>query len=211
MRPRLRGWSHAVATVPAAGATIALATLTRGDRYKQLTLIVYGLSSVMLFAGSAAYHLSSGPAGRRAVLQRIDHSNIFLLVAGTYTPIATALLPGPWRAAVLATVWGLAVVGIGAIALPGWHLPRGLLAGCYLGQGWVALAALPQLTRSAGWDGLAMLMGAGLLYTAGAVAYSLRRPRLWPGVFGYHEVFHLLVIAANALFLLFMLLRVVPA
>jgi len=201
-----------VATVPAVGATIALAALSRGDRYKQLSLVVYGLSSVMLFAGSATYHLAGASRSRRrAVLQRLDHSNIFLLVAGTYTPIATAFLWGPWRAAVLATVWGLAVVGIGGIALPGWHLPRGVTVACYLGQGWVALAALPQLARSAGWDAVGMLVGAGLLYTAGALAYSLRRPRLWPGVFGYHEVFHLLVIAANTVFLLFMLLRVVPA
>ena len=209
-RPLLRGWSHAVAVIPAIVATVVLAHQTRHDRLKQSTLLVYGIASVLLFAGSALYHLAGTGPRRRAVFRRIDHVNIFILVAATYTPIVATVLDGAWRLGILIAVWVIALVGVAALALPGWEIPRGVRAACYVGQGCIGIAALPRIAAAAGWSGVAILLVAGALYTLGAVAYSLRWPRLWPRVFGYHEVFHLLVIIANAGFFVFMLRRVVP-
>lgn len=209
-RPVLRGWSHAAAVPAAMAATAVLATLSRGDRVRQAGLLVYGMASVLLFTGSAAYHLGGGTRRRRAVLRRLDHANIFVLVAATYTPVVVVGLRGGWRVGVLAAVWGLALAGIAGVALPGWEIPRGLRAATYVGQGVVGIVALPPLLSVVGRGGVVWLAGGGALYIAGAVVYSLRRPRLWPRVFGYHEVFHLLVVGANAVFFVFMLRRVVP-
>lgn len=209
-RPLLRGWSHAVAVPVAMAATAVLAVLSRGDRVRQAGLLVYGIASVLLFTGSAAYHLGGRTRRLRSVLRRLDHANIFVLVAATYTPVSLAVLGGGWRIAILGAVWTLAGVGIATIALPGWEIPRGLRAGAYVGQGLVGIAAAPVIVAAVGWASLGLLLGGGALYILGAAVYSLRRPRLWPRVFGYHEVFHLLVVAANALFYVFMLRRVVP-
>ena len=209
LRPLLRGWSHLVATAPAVALTVLLVVLARGGFWVRLTLGVYGLASVWLFAVSGVYHVFAWPPRIKARLRRIDHANIFVFVAATYTPICVALLGVAWMASILGTVWGMALIGI-ALVVPSRRIPRWLVAGCYLVQGWVAIIALPVITSAAGGAGLAMILIAGALYTGGAVVYTLRRPRLWPTVFGYHEVFHIMVIAANAVFAAFMLKRVVP-
>jgi hemolysin III len=208
-RPYLRGWSHALAVPPALAATIVLVVLPRDDRAKQLSLLVYGVTSVLLFSVSATYHIGTWSPATRALLRRIDHSSIFLLIAGTYTPITITVLDGAWRITILSTVWALGLAGI-IMTVATLRVPRGALTGCYLAQGWVALAALPKIGSALGWGGLAYIFGGGLLYSLGACAYAVQRPRLWPRFFGYHEVFHLLVIGANTVFFLFMLLRIVP-
>jgi hemolysin III len=208
IRPLLRGWSHLLATAPALAVTILLVVLARGGVWVRLTLGVYGLASVWLFAVSGVYHVFAWSPRTKARLRRIDHANIFVFVAATYTPICVALLGVAWMASILGTVWGLALIGI-AVVVPARRIPRWLQAGCYLLQGWVAIIALPVITSAAGGAGLAMILVAGVLYTGGAVVYALRWPRLWPTVFGYHEVFHVMVIAANAVFAAFMLNRVV--
>lgn len=208
-RPRLRGWSHLVATVPALAVTVLLIVLARGGPAVKAALAVYGLASVWLFGVSGVYHVFTWSPRIRARLRRIDHANIFVFVAATYTPICVALLGSAWTASLLGTVWGLALVGI-AVVVPSRAFPRWVVAGCYLLQGWVAIVALPVITSVAGGTGLAMILCAGALYTGGAIVYALRRPRLWPTVFGYHEIFHAMVLAANAVFVAFMLARVVP-
>lgn len=207
-KPLLRGWSHAVATVAAAAGTVLLVARTGGDRPKQLSVLVYGLSLVVLFGVSALYHVGTWAPPRRALLRRLDHANIFVLIAGTYTPVAVNVLHGGWRVAVLATLWGAALAGIVGVA-PVLRTPRWALIGVYLLMGWVGLLVLPQLAGTVG-AGVLLLAGGGALYSAGAVIYALRRPRLWPRVFGYHEVFHLLVIAASCLFFAFVAAFVVP-
>lgn len=202
-KPRLRGWSHAVSTLPAIAGTVVLVLLARGHIGRQFALAAYGFISVLLFAVSGVYHVGTWSPRVRARLRRFDHSNIFLLVAGTYTPVAVTVLGGAWMISILSIVWGLAVIGIAIVVSP-LRMPRALLAGCYVLQGWVAIVALPVITSKVGGGGLALLLVGGALYTTGAIAYALKRPNLVPGWFGYHEVFHVFVIAANALFFSFM-------
>jgi hemolysin III len=208
-KPLLRGYLHLGAAILAVIGTVALLILATGDWPKQVTLVIYGLSSVWLFGMSALYHIGSWEPGRKALLRRLDHANIFILIAGTYTPIAFNVMTGWWRIGILAAVWGLALAGIIAAA-PRLSLPRWLMVALYLATGWVALAAIPEIAHNLGLGAILMLVLGGALYTVGALAYTFKRPNPWPRVFGYHEVFHLCTIAANAVFFAFMVIYVVP-
>ena len=202
-KPLLRGYSHAIAAPLALVATLLLLQGASGRPERQVALGIYGVTLVLLFVGSATYHLGRWPELQERILQRIDHSNIFLVIAGTYTPIAVAILAGWSRVAILVAVWVLALTGA-AISLLGIRVRRGVLAGLYVGVGWVAVIVAPAIFRAVGPGGSAMLLGAGALYTLGALCYAFRRPDPWHRVFGYHEVFHIMVVAASALFVAFM-------
>ena len=208
-KPLLRGYLHAAAAVAATICTILLAVASAGDRPKQVSLLIYGASSILLFGWSALYHLGNWSERTRAFFRRIDHANIFVLIAGTYTPIAFNTLSGPWRVALLAIIWTLAALGMLAAA-PALRMPRPVLVGLYVAMGWVALAFLPQIASAVGLAAIGLLALGGALYTLGALAYALRKPNPWPRVFGYHEVFHLATIAAAASFLAFMVGDVLP-
>ncbi|GAC1623895.1 MAG: hypothetical protein NVS4B7_14920 [Ktedonobacteraceae bacterium] len=209
VKPLLRGYLHAFAAVFAVLGTIFLLILTIGDVPKQLSLLIYGISSMLLFGWSAFYHIGTWSVPRRAFLRRIDHANIFVLIAGTYTPIVFNVMTGGWRIGILAVIWVLAVIGV-ATAAPAVHLPRWITAALYVVMGWVVVAALPELVARVGFGGLSLLLLAGVLYTLGAVAYALRKPTLWAHIFSFHEVFHLATILANGAFFTFMVIYVVP-
>jgi hemolysin III len=199
VKPVLRGWSHALATVPALLGSVLLIAAARGNSGLQLSLAVYGAALVLLFAVSASYHVLNWPDAWRPRVRRLDHAMIFLLIAGTYTPITGSLLDGWTRDLILAMVWTLAAAGV-ALALSPVQLPRRALALVYVGVGWVAIVVLPQLAAHLGGRALLLLLAGGVLYSLGAVVYATRRPSLWPRVFGYHELFHLLVIGGTAMF-----------
>ncbi len=207
-RPRLRGWSHLVAAVPWLIGTVVLVVLATGHPARQAGLALYGAASVWLFAVSGVYHVVTWPPRRRAALRRLDHANIFVLVAATYTPVMLTLTGRAWGVSIVTSVWVLAVAGI-AVSFTPVAMPRGLLAGLYVLLGWISVVAMPVIAAAVGVGGLMLLVGAGVLYSAGALAYALRRPALVPAWFGYHELFHVLVIAANALFFAFMVIEVV--
>ncbi len=209
IKPLLRGYLHAAAAAAAVVGTVALLMLTVDDRPKQLSLLIYGASSILLFGWSALYHIGAWSIRQRALLRRIDHANIFALIAGTYTPIVFNVMTGWWRIGILSVVWILAIVGI-AVAAPAVHMPRWITASLYVATGWVVVLAMPEIVTQVGVGGLLFLLLAGILYTLGAVAYASRRPRLWSRVFSYHEVFHLATILANGVFFAFMLKYVVP-
>ena len=209
-KPVMRGYLHFGAAIAMVVGTGILLFLSANDPAKQISLLIYGASCVVLFGMSALYHIINWNPRQRALLRRLDHANIFLLIAGTYTPVAFNLMTAGWRVGILVAVWALAVIGIATVA-PALRLPRGFVAGLYIATGWIALAAIPEIFAQHGWGALLMLLTGGLLYTAGALAYALKRPRLWPHVFGYHELFHLGTIAANAVFFAFMLVFVLPA
>lgn len=208
-KPLLRGYLHAGAAIAAVICTIVLAALSAHDRPKQISLIVYGASSILLFGWSALYHLGNWSPSVRKLFRRIDHANIFVLIAGTYTPVAFNLLSGAGRVALLVIIWSLAAMGMLAAA-PALRIPRQVMAGLYVAMGWVALGFLPQIAAAIGAPALLLMGVGGGLYTLGALAYAWRRPNPWPKVFGYHEVFHLATIAAAASFLLFMIQQVLP-
>ena len=197
-RPRLRGVWHKWACVCSVPFGIAL-VLVANDARARVAVSVYAATLVALFGVSALYHrLNWSSISARGWMRRLDHSMIFMLIAGTYTPFALLALHGQLATAILVTVWAGALTG--AIFNLLWSdAPKWLLAVVYVSLGWVAVAAVPQLAAAIGVAGLALLGLGGLLYTGGAVIYAMRRPDPFPGVFGYHEVFHALVIAAAAI------------
>lgn len=198
VKPRLRGVSHQWAFFAALALGVAI-VLTAPSERAMLAAAVYAVAVAGLFGTSALYHRVNwrAPAARRR-MKRLDHSMIFVLIAGTYTPFALLVLHGPLAIAILAVVWGGALAGI-VLKLAWIDAPKWVSAIVYVCLGWVALAASPQLLDGLGVTATTMVAVGGALYTAGAVVYALRRPDPAPTVFGYHEVFHLLVIAAAAI------------
>lgn len=186
-KPRLRGWLHAGMAPAALVAGIALLVLAPPQ--DRLAIGVYVVCALLLFSVSAVYHRFGWGPRVRAVLQRLDHANIFLIIAGTYTPFAVLLLePGPARV-LLWVVWIGALAGVAFRVL--WAgAPRWLYVPVYVALGWVAVFFLPQFLHRAGILVLALIVLGGLLYSVGAVVYGLKRPDPSPRWFGFHEVFH---------------------
>jgi hemolysin III len=208
VKPRLRGVLHQYAFfVSLASGTllVLLATTVRAS----VAAVIYAASVSALFGVSALYHRVTwtGPARRR--MRRLDHAMIFLLIAGTYTPVGLLVLQGRLGTVVLAVVWGGALAGI-VLELAWAGAPRWLGGTVYLALGWVAVVAMPQLFARLGVTGGMLIVAGGLVYSAGAAVYALRRPDPVPAVFGYHEVFHLLVIAGVAAHFLAISLFVLP-
>jgi hemolysin III len=192
-KPRLRGVFHQYAFfVSLASGTllVVLATTTRAS----VAAAIYAASVSALFGVSALYHRITWTTTARRRMRRLDHAMIFLLIAGTYTPVGLLVLHGTLATVVLAVVWGGAVAGL-VLELAWTSAPRWLGGTVYLALGWVAVVATPQLFARLGVPGGLLIVAGGLAYTAGAAIYALRRPDPAPAVFGYHEVFHLLVIA----------------
>jgi hemolysin III len=196
MKPRLRGVSHQYAFFAAMAAGAALVVLARGAEAR-VAVAVYALSLCAMFGASALYHRIDWSPRPRAWLRRLDHSMIYVLVAGTYTPFALLVLAPALGWTILAIVWAGAVIGV-VLSLAWIDKPRWLTAALYVALGWVAVVVMPQLWDRAGVMAVALLATGGVLYTLGAVVYARRRPDPAPRVFGYHEVFHVLVIAAAA-------------
>jgi len=163
-----------------------------------VSAVVFSVGVAAMFGLSGLYHVPTWRPDVRAILCRFDHAAVYGLIAATYTPFGLLALHGAWRIVVLSIVWSGCFIAV--VAKVAWvHSPKWLSAAIGVGLGWVAIVAMPELTREIGFGGLFLLAGGGLLYTAGAVVYALRRPNPLPGVFGYHEVFHALVIGAVGL------------
>ena len=195
VKPKLRGVSHEWAFFLSLGFGVALIVLAKTPE-ATLAVAIYAVSLSALFGTSALYHRVNWSRPQvRQWMRRLDHSMIFFLIAGTYTPFALLVLDGPLADAILAVVWIGAIAG--AIVEMIWiDHPKWVAAIIYLSLGWVAVAAFPELWSEMGIAGTMLVAAGGLLYTAGAVVYATQRPNPSPAIFGYHEVFHLLVIAA---------------
>lgn len=193
-RPVLRGWSHAVAAVGAASFTVVLALRCVGDAPRLATMLLYGLSSVWLFGCSALYHVVTWTPTRRKVWRALDHGNIYVMIAATSTAIGVNVLSGLDRALLLVSVWLLAAVGV-LVSVLHVRLAAPPRVGLYLLTGLTGLLALPGLLHALPGAALVGIVGGGGLYGVGAAIYALRRPDPFPRIFGYHELFHLLVIA----------------
>jgi hemolysin III len=197
-KPRLRGVLHQwafFASLVIGAVLVIVAPAGRGT----LAAAIYAASVTSLFGVSALYHrIDWVSAGARRWMRRLDHTMIFVLIAGSYTPFALLVLDEPLATVMLIGVWAGAVAG-SVMNLVWIDAPRWFVAVTYVLLGWVAVAALPGLIDELGVVATALVGAGGVLYTLGAVVYALRRPDPVPAVFGYHEVFHLLVIAAAAL------------
>jgi hemolysin III len=195
-RPRFRGvvhqWSFFVALAAGAGL-VAWAPAGRATA----ATAVYAAALAGLLGTSALYHRVTWRPSVRAWLRRLDHSMIFVLIAGTYTPFAVLVLDEPLNVVLLAGVWGGAVAGI-LFTLVWADAPPWMTAAAYVALGWFSIIAMPEITERAGPGALALLAAGGLAYTAGAIVYARRRPDPRPATFGYHEIFHVLVVVAAA-------------
>ena len=195
VKPRLRGWLHAgmvPLTVAAGIILIALAPTTPA----RVAAAVFSVTAWLLFGTSAVYHRGNWSPRVAGVLKRLDHSNIFLIIAGSYTPFAL-LLPHDQAKTLLILVWSGAIGGVLFRVL--WvHAPRWLYTPIYVALGWVAVFYLGPLLRAGGPAIVGLIAAGGLLYTLGALVYGIKRPNPSPRWFGFHEIFHTLTIAAFA-------------
>jgi hemolysin III len=194
LTPVLRGWVHAGAfpLTAAAGLVLVLLTPAGGGRW---ATAVFAVTATLLFGTSALFHLGRWSARTSLLLRRLDHSNIFLIIAGSYTPFAVLLLPRSSARDLLILVWSGALVGVLFRVL--WTgAPRWLYVPVYLVMGWMAVAYIPAFWRHGGPAVAVLVVVGGLLYTLGAVVYGLERPNPSPRWFGFHELFHVLTVVA---------------
>lgn len=194
LKPLMRGWLHAgmfPAVLIAGTFLTALADSNRG----RLACAVYTLTACLLFGTSALYHRGNWGDRANAVLRRLDHANIFLIIAGTYTPLTILLLEDGRQDVLLWGIWIAAVLGI-AFRVFWVGAPRWLYTPCYLAMGWAAVFFLPEFLRAGGIAVLVLVVVGGLLYSAGGIVYGIKRPNPSPRWFGFHEVFHTLTLAA---------------
>jgi hemolysin III len=194
VKPRLRGWLHLVMAPVAAMAGLVLVLLAPTTSAK-VASAVFCLSAVLLFAVSATYHTRSWPERTRLFLRRFDHANIFVLIAGSYTPYAVLVLPPDSARTLLVVVWTGALLGM-AFQILWVHAPRWLYVPIYVGLGWAAVFWAGEFAAGTGPLVLTLMVLGGVLYTLGAVVYGAKRPDPAPAWFGFHEVFHTLTIAA---------------
>ncbi|MQY14840.1 hypothetical protein SRB5_50160 [Streptomyces sp. RB5] len=194
LKPKLRGWLHA-GMFPAALCSGVLLTALAESPRGRIACAVYTLTACLLFGVSALYHRGNWSPRVNGVLRRLDHANIFLIIAGTYTPFTILLLHGGRRDTLLWFIWAAALAGI-AFRVFWVGAPRWLYTPCYIAMGWAAVFFLPDFMRQGGIAVLVLVIVGGLLYSAGAVIYGFKRPNPSPRWFGFHEVFHSFTLAA---------------
>jgi hemolysin III len=197
VKPRMRGWLHTYAFFVAIAAGVALCAVaaTRPGIAPLISCAIYSITVCGLFGVSALYHRRKWTPRRWALMRRLDHSMIFVFIAGTYTPFSILALRDSAQTVILATVWIGATLGVGLkMAWP--HAPRWASTPLYIALGWVAVFVLPDVLHNAGVTALALLLAGGVAYSVGAVFYALRRPNPWPTVFGHHEFFHACTLVA---------------
>jgi hemolysin III len=209
VKPLLRGWSHVIAALASLVVTVILCWLSRADIPRLISLLIFGLSMIELYTVSAAYHILTWSATRRRVVRALDHANIFVLIAGTYTPLCFNILTGWVRISLLLVIWLLALLGV-SMSVFTLNFPRWVTAALYIGMGWVVVLALPAFLAVLPWMAIATLLLGGILYTIGAVIYARKQPDPFPSVWGYHEVFHLFVIVGSVAFTMCVWLWALP-
>jgi hemolysin III len=205
----ISGLMHLVTAVVALVGVAALVAISPPTLTARLALLAYGLSLVLMFTASSLYHLIKTTPARELWLRKLDHIAIYLLIAGTYTPVCVIVLSGAWRWGLLLGIWLLAVVGI-AFKLAYMKTPRWLTVALYLLMGWLGAVGFGPLFAALPPPAFGWLLAGGLLYSVGAVIYATRRLDFLPGVFGFHEVWHIFVSAAGAAHYIFILGYIAP-
>lgn len=194
VKPALRGWLHQLFAPVCLVAGMALVVLAHSPA-ERLACAVYTLSALLLFANSAFYHRGSWSPGVHAVFRRVDHANIFVFIAGSYTPLAVGMLHGSSLRTLLGLVWACALAGV--LFRVFWiTAPRWLYVALYLSMGWAAVGWMGQFWHTGGPLVVGLIAAGGVVYSLGAVVYGLKRPNPWPATFGFHEIFHSCTILA---------------
>ena len=196
MQNPIRGFLHGGAAVAALVGTIYLVSRAWGNLTALVGSLVYGFALLVMYTVSCLYHSVPWSTDWKRRLQRVDHSMIYLVVAGTFTPIAIAGLDGAWVWVCLGLIWSIAVVGIG-LKLWRSNVSTGLSVTLQLVMGWTVILWLPQIWQSLGPGAIAFIAIGGFFYTVGTVIFMTKRPRLFPRTFSYHELFHLFVVLAS--------------
>lgn len=192
-RDPVSGLTHLCGALFFAIGMVALLIAGRGNLAKEISLAVYGAGLILLFSASAAYHLYNGDAKRLLVLRKFDHSSIYVLIAASYTPMCVIAFRGAWQWGLLAVIWGLALIGI-AVKVFVIKGPRWLTAGIYLLMGWLSLASIGEMMATLSIASIVWLVAGGAIYSLGAVIYITKKMDFKPGVFGFHEVWHIFVL-----------------
>ena len=196
--PLLRGYIQLMVAVVTPFALVGLLLIADSPR-DYAGAAIFGASLILAYTTSAAYHVMPWNVRYRAIMRRLDHSMIFLFIAGTYTPFTLKLLGGAWGISILSVVWGLACIGI-TLKLIAPNVPRWLGVSLYITLGWVGLVPVSQIAASLPIEALALMVAGGLLYSVGGIFYMARWPDPFPRVFGFHEVFHSMVALASVMF-----------
>lgn len=202
-------WTHFITFLVAIGGLIYLMILSRNSVSKLITMTVYGVSLILLFGASSVYHWFSTTPQRARILRKIDHIAIYLLIAGSYTPVFYYGLSGAWRGAMLITVWLLTLVGV-ILKLGLAQLPRSVSTIFYISLGWIAVVPFVQLVQVLPLGAILLAIIGGMAYTIGAIIYATKRFNFFPNKFGFHEIFHIFVILGSASHFVMMVRYIVP-
>jgi hemolysin III len=208
-RDPVSGLTHFFTAILALFGLVALLIVSWGNTGKTISLLIYGLSLVMLFSASAAYHLINASPPRIKFLRKLDHSAIYLLIAGTYTPISYNVFEGFWQWGLLSIIWSMALAGIVAKIII-IDVPRWLNASLYLVMGWMAILGLREMVTLLPTPALVWLILGGGFYSLGAVVYITKMFNFVPGVFGFHEIWHIFVILGALSHFFLILVYVAP-
>lgn len=209
LRDPVSGLSHLLAALVAIAGLVALLAAGGSTVGKSASLAIYGGTLIALFSASASYHLIKSSPQVTATLRKLDHSAIYLLIAGTYTPFCFNVFSGFWKWGLLILVWGLAILGV-SLKFVAPRTPRWLNTAMYLVLGWLVVFGAPQLLAVLPTAAIAWLSAGGVLYTLGAVVYVTKTLDFFPGRFGFHEVWHIFVILAALAHFVAVLVYVAP-
>lgn len=202
-------YSHLVGVLLAVPGLAFLILQSKGDPWRTVGFAVYGASLILLYSASTLYHWLPLSAEKEDLFRRFDHVAIYALIAGSYTPVCLVTLRGAWGWSLFAAVWVFALVGTW-LKLFFRHHPRWLTTVLYLGMGWMAIVAVVPLAHALSIHALEWLFAGGLSYTVGAVIYGTQRPDPFPQVFGFHEIFHIFVLAGSVFHFVFMARYILP-
>src|SRR5512139_4010116 len=210
LREPVNGLTHLGAAVAAGIGLIILLVIGWGNIGKTISLTVYGISLILLFAASAIYHMVKARPSILNNLRKLDHSAIYILIAGTYTPFCFNLFTGFWQWGMLILIWGLAFIGV-AVKLLWMDAPRWLYTGVYIAMGWLALLGSKELLATLPAGAIAWLLIGGITFTVGAIIYATKSFNFFPGKFGFHEVWHIFVILGALAHFIGILVYIAPA
>ncbi|KUO75884.1 MAG: hemolysin III family channel protein [Desulfosporosinus sp. BRH_c37] len=209
MKEPVNTWTHFISFVAAIVGLVFLIIMCKNNISKLVTMIIYGLSMILLYGASSIYHWVQTTPQKELLLKKIDHIAIYFLIAGSYTPVFYYGLEGAWRWAMLISVWSLAVIGM---ALKIWFIqaPRYVSAGFYVSLGWIALVPFLQLIKHLPLGAIILMAVGGVIYTMGAVIYATKIFDFFPKRFGFHEIFHLFIAAGSIVHFVMILIYIVP-
>ena len=203
------GFTHLFSFFASIIGLVVLLVLTKGDTRRQMTMLIYGISLMLLYGASSTYHLVRTTPRKELFLRKLDHSSIFILIAGCYTPVFYVGLTGIWRIVMLSTIWGIALAGV-ILKMAYMKVPRAVSTSIYVIMGWIAVVPFVHLVKTLPVNAIILMIMGGLLYTTGAVIYATKKWNPIPDKFGFHEIFHLFVMGGSLVHFLMILQYIVP-